>query len=348
MKRIVLAGLLVVIVAGVVAFARGGQSGPPVAEARKVERARSVIVGPGRVEPVSEEIAISAELPGKLRIVLVDEGQHVAAGEVVAEVVSSDYRAALDAARARLEVAQAELDRTVNGARQEERDEARAASAQAEAMLGQAQAEVPRRESLFRDGAISREELERAERDLRVARARHAELVERHRLVDAAARPEDLNRATAAVALARAQIEEARALVEKTRVRAPIDGVILRRHLQSGESVAVLPTPTPIVTMANVARLRVRVDVDETDIAGVRPGQPAWVTADAYGAQRFTGRVLRVSHMLGRKNVRTDEPAERQDNNVLETLIELDPGQTLPVGLRVDAYIAIAAGKRAS
>jgi HlyD family secretion protein len=340
MNRVVLFGLFVAV-AGVVALARSDAPAPEAARPAKTTAPRDVVVGPGRVEPASEEIAISAELPGKLRVVLVEEGQRVKVGEVIAEVVSSDYRAALGAARARLDAAQADLERTINGARQEERDEARAAAAQAEAVLGQAAAEVPRRESLFRGGAIAREELERAERDLRVARARHTELVERHRLVDAAARREDVDRATAAVALARAQIEEASAMVEKTRVRAPIDGVILRRHLQTGESVAVLPTPTPIVTMADVARLRVRVDVDETDIAGIHPGQAAWVTADAYGTQRFSGRVLRVSEMLGRKNIRTDEPAERQDNNVLETLIDLDPGQTIPVGLRVDAYISV-------
>ena len=129
-------------------------------------------------------------------------------------------------------------------------------------------------------------------------------------------------------------------MLEKTRIRAPIDGIILRRHLRAGESLAVSPTPTAIVSMADVSQLRVRMDVDETDIADVRVGQRAWVTADAFGARRFAGHVVRVGSMLGRKNVQTDAPAERQDNKVLETLIALDPGHPLRVGLRVDAYIA--------
>jgi HlyD family secretion protein len=115
--------------------------------------------------------------------------------------------------------------------------------------------------------------------------------------------------------------------------------VILRRHLLAGESLAVSPSPAAIVTMADVSRLRIRVDVDETDIAGARVGRPAWVTADAYGTRRFTGRVVRISEMFGPKNVRTDVPAERQDTKVLEVLVDLDPGQTLPIGLRVDAFI---------
>jgi HlyD family secretion protein len=71
----------------------------------------------------------------------------------------------------------------------------------------------------------------------------------------------------------------------------------------------------------------------------VTAGQQAWVTADAYGDRRFAGTVLRVGEVLGRKNIRTDEPGERVDTKVLETLIDLEPGTRLPVGLRVDAFI---------
>jgi HlyD family secretion protein len=344
MKRNLAIGLTVAAMASALVFARqntasGARETNVVSTTPGPRTDAQLIVGPGRVEPVSEEIEISAELPGRLRTVLVEEGQRVKAGEVIAELEAADYRAQLDAAHARLALARAELERVVNGARREERDEARAAAAQAEAVLSQARVEMQRRENLFRDGAIPREELERADRDLRVARARHDELGERQRLVDAAARHEDVDRARASVALAGAEAAEARALLEKTRVRAPIDGVILRRHLQAGESLAVTPAPTAIVTMADVTRLRVRMDVDETDIAGARIGQPAWVTADAYGTRRFTGRVIRISEMFGPKNVRTDLPAERQDTKVLETLIELDAGQSLPIGLRVDAFI---------
>jgi HlyD family secretion protein len=75
-------------------------------------------------------------------------------------------------------------------------------------------------------------------------------------------------------------------------------------------------------------------------VAAVHVGQTAWVTADAYGERRFAGRVIRVGEMLGRKNVRTDDPAEKVDTKVLETLVELDEGTRLPIGLRVDAFLA--------
>jgi HlyD family secretion protein len=85
--------------------------------------------------------------------------------------------------------------------------------------------------------------------------------------------------------------------------------------------------------------LRVRVDVDETDVSKVRLGQRAYVTADAYGKQKFWGRVVRVGQQLGPKNVRTDEPTEKVDTKILEILVELDGGLELPDGLRVDAFV---------
>ena len=61
--------------------------------------------------------------------------------------------------------------------------------------------------------------------------------------------------------------------------------------------------------------------------------------ANAYGQQRFWGKVVRVGEQLGRKNIRTDEPTERVDTKILPTLLELENGAPLPAGLRVDAFI---------
>jgi hypothetical protein len=85
--------------------------------------------------------------------------------------------------------------------------------------------------------------------------------------------------------------------------------------------------------------LRVRVDVDETDVGKIRLGQRAYVTADAYSNQKFWGQVVRIGQMLGKKNIWRDDPAERVDTKILETLVELDSNQTLPLGLRVEAFI---------
>ncbi len=124
---------------------------------------------------------------------------------------------------------------------------------------------------------------------------------------------------------------------------------MLRKHHRSGESVSNSSTvPDPILTIGDRKTLRVRVDVDETDVGKVQIGQKAYVTADAFGKQRFWGRVVRVGQQLGPKNVRTDEPTEKVDTKILETLVELDPGTQLPDGLRVDAFIIPDGGELAA
>lgn len=204
-----------------------------------------------------------------------------------------------------------------------------------------ARAEMERRQALYQKGVIAREESDRAEREYKVARARHDAAVERHSFVDDEAREEDRARAEAEVALARAQLDEARARLEKAFIRSPIDGVVLRKHLKAGESVSDT-RDTPIVTLGDVAVLRVRVDVDETDVGKIQTGQRAYVTADAFGDERFAGRVVRIGQLLGKKNIRTDEPTERVDKKILETLIELDSKHRLHPGLRVDAFIEVS------
>lgn len=297
------------------------------------------IAAPGRVEAASEEIRVSSELSGRLKSVNVEEGDRVRRGEILAEIENADYKARVANAEATLEQREATLRRTVNGSRSEERREAEAAKNASQAVLDNARSEAERRRSLAAKGVISRDEADRYERALLVAHAQHEQASQHFALVDAQPREEDRARTEAEVASARAQLEEARALLEKSYIRAPLGGVILKKLRHTGESVST-QFDSPVITMADDSSLRVRLDVDETDVARLRVGEPAYVTAEAYGAKRFTGRVMRVGGILGKKTVRTDEPTEHVDTKILEALVQLDPGQKLPLGLRVDGYVA--------
>lgn len=339
MKRrgvLIIAGLAV---AGGALFSfRSMGKNTPAAQPVRIDRSR--IAAPGRVEPVSEELKIASQIAGRLKEVRVEEGDRVERGQVLAVIDNDDYRASVALADAQVRLKEAELRRVVNGAREQERREAGAAVAEAEAVLENARAEMLRRQGLFRSGDISRADAERAEREFRVAEARVQEAREHHAFLDATARDEDRDRAAADLESARARAELARANLEKTIVRAPIAGIVLRRYLKTGESVSDTPD-TPIVSLGNQSVLRVRVDVDETDVGRIHLGQRAYVTADAYGDERFWGRVVRIGQILGRKNVRTDEPTERVDTKILETLVELDSGTRLPAGLRVNSYLVV-------
>jgi HlyD family secretion protein len=308
-----------------------------------------MIAGPGRVEPSSEDIKIGSELSGRLKVVNVEEGDAIQRGQVLAELANADYRAQVESARASVTAKEAVLRKVINGARRQERDEAWSSVSEANAVMENAKSELRRRHELFSAGVVSREELERYAREADVAQAKYEAAVQQHALVDDRAREEDQSLAEADLKLAQAQLDEAQARYDKTFIRSPIDGSVLRKHHRSGESVSNSSTvPDPVLTIGDRKTLRVRVDVDETDVSKVSIGQRAYVTADAFGKRKFWGHVVRVGQQLGPKNVRTDEPTEKVDTKILETLVELDPGSHLPDGLRVDAFILPDAAEVAS
>lgn len=304
----------------------------------------NLVAAPGRVEPVTEDIRLGSELNGKLKQVLVEEGDHVRKGQLLAVLVNDDYRAGVESYTAQVASKEADLRKTVNGARNEQRREAEASVKQAEAVLENSRADMERHQKLYQKGVTAREDADHYEREYKVAKAQYDAAAQHFKFVDEETREEDVSRATADLELARAQLDGARARYDKTFVRAPIDGMVLRRYHRAGESVTnSANVPDPLFAIGNRETLRVRVDVDETDVAKVRVGDRAYVTADAFGTQKFWGHVVRIGGELGRKNIRTDEPSERVDTKILETLVEMDDARELPVGLRVDAFIVPAA-----
>ena len=370
-KTLILSAVAAVLLVGSIVYFGNFQvqkttsqiAAPPVAE-----KQANVIAAPGVVEAVSEEIEVGAEIAGKLKQVAVEEGERVAKGQTIAVLENSYFqvqiqtakaaiatlRSQQNTARARLTEAQAERSKLVNGARLEERREARAGFEQTEPAVQNARLEVERRQKLFASGDVSREEMNRATRDLAIAEKRQTELRERFNVVNAPPRIDDLQRTDAGIEIIKRQINEfdaqiseaetrvnqAQANLSKTIVRAPISGVILRKRLKTGESVGTESGTNSIVTIADTSKLRVRLDVDEVDVGKIRAGQTVYVTADAFGNQKFTGKISRVGQTMGRKNFRTERPTEKVDTRILEVLVDLDDGQKLPLGLRVDGFVS--------
>ena len=165
-----------------------------------------LVAGPGRVEPLSENIQIGSELSGKIKSVNVEEGDTVRQGQVLAALQNDDYHAEVLSAQAQVLEKEATLRKVVNGARTQERSEALSTVRAAEAVMNNARAEMDRRQKLFDAGVISRDEFERYAREYDVAKANYQENVEHHSLVDDHPREEDRSFAEADLQLARAQL----------------------------------------------------------------------------------------------------------------------------------------------
>ncbi len=322
---------------------RNHRDAPPTVSVRR-GRIHWRIAANGRVEGASEEILLGFTVPGRLRVIFVEEGERVRRGQVLAELENAEQWARVEAERALLAKAEAHLALVRAGARAEEKEQARAAVEEARVVAEHADTAYQRARRLHERGILSREELELAEREWRTAHARWEAARQQYERILAGSRPEEIAAAEAEVRIARARVREAEAHYESTLLRAPCDGLILRRFMRPGEIVRREMLGQPVLSMADDSRLRVRAEIDETDVAKIRLGAPAFITTDAYRGDVFTGHVVKIGAAVGRKTLLSDDPAEKRDREVLETWIELDPAAhgRLVIGLRVEVVIELA------
>lgn len=337
MKRMipVLAALMVVLCAALLLPAdrtRNGQFGAAAASIALDDR---LVAAGGLVEPASEARELAATVVGRIVKINFEEGDRLAAGDVIAEIENGDLRAQLAAGEAIVLARESELVRLQAGAREQEISAARAELREADALAAIARSTLDRRIALGEKQIASKEEVEQARADSETAEARRDLVAQRLSLLISPPRSEDVAIAQSNLDAARARLAEIAAQIEKTVVRSPIDGVILKLYRKTGETVSNLP-PTPIATVGDISRLRVRADIDEADVAQIALGQTVWITVDAFRDKRFRGTVAQIGYQLGRKNFRNNNPEERIDTKVLEVMIDLESGVQLPVGLPVD------------
>jgi HlyD family secretion protein len=292
---------------------------PPMTESA----AEIALACPGRVEGLTEVIDVGAGIEGVLAEVRVQEGQTVEAGEVVALITCDDLKAELQAARRLAEAARQSRQRLLRGSREEERRIAAAEVEAARAVFYQSQLQLQRLAGLLEKGDVAQEAVEKARRDVEVAEASLRAKTDYQRLTNAPPLPEELAKADAEAQAADEHISLASSKLDKCAIRSPIKGVVLRRHLNTGEVVSV-SNPRPIVSLADISRLRVRAEVDERDVGRIYHGQPVVVFSEAAPAKKLSGRVLWIGTLMGRKKAQTGDPAEKSDRDVLEVLVDLD------------------------
>ena len=333
-KTLVLAsGLLVAVIAGWILL-RPADGGAAPADAA----APHAVVAPGLVEAQSERIELGFDAGGRVAEVLVEEGERVTRGQVLARLDAELARARVARAEAAVASARARRDLAMHGAR---REEIAAAEAELEAARAQAweRGEARARGERLLDGdAIAPAEVDGLVGSADAARAGASAAAARLALLLRGTRAELRAEAAAALAAAEADLMEARTHLAHRELVAPMDGVILRRLVEPGEQVTTMP-PTVAFTLADTARLQIRAEVDEADVARVAAGHAGWATADAWGDRRFPGRVVRVTSELGRKHLDLEDPRARVDTRVLEVIFVLDEGAALPLGLRMDVHL---------
>lgn len=328
----------------------------------------------GRLEPDGRVVEVAASENGRVTQILVKEGDTVKTGQILAyldnydvRLAERDYAAsqlaeAQEQYTAQTSLGQAQVEEASSRIAQIDQPQAQAIQAQdariksIEADLKLAQSDLDRFQDLFRNGAISAQELDqkratvnRLAEDIRGAIATKSQL-EKARTTDMQTARTQVASAEATLRSSQAQIqlesaarnlELAEARLALTIVRAPRDGQILKINAEPGEAVT---TANPLMSMGNTKQMYVVAEVYETDIGLVKPGQKVTV-ASRNGAfdKTLTGKVEQVGLQIFKNNVLDDDPAANADARVVEVRIRVDQSAVVAglTNLQVDVLIDI-------
>jgi HlyD family secretion protein len=272
----------------------------------------SFVKATGSVEPVIT-VDVSSQLSGRISEVFVNFNDEVKAGQPIARIDPEIFSARVNEAKAVLKVAQATallqqgaVDRA-RAAANNSKFAAKMAEAQAtvsQVKLGQTEKELQRKSQLARSGTTTDRDLEQvqAQRDTSAAEL-SASIEDRNMksqaivIADAELRMADANvqNAEAVVEQRRAALEQAQLDLDRTLIRAPINGVIIKRDVNPGQTVAVTLEAKTLFKIAQELReMEVRGKIDEADVGRLQVGQTARFSVDAYGDRIFAGRVLQI------------------------------------------------------
>lgn len=299
------------------------------------ESTSSTLEVSGTVEATEADLGFG--VGGRVEAVAVREGDRVQAGQELARLDRAELEARRDAAAAQLDAARSLLGELRSGARPEERAQAEAAARAARQRLEDAERDLARARTLHEGGAISRENLEKAEtaRELAVEAARQAE--DQLRLVRAGPRSERVAAQQAAVRQAEAALGQVEAMLDDAVLRAPFAGRVTVRHREPGETVA---PGAPVLTVMDPDDRWVRIFVPEDRLGAVFPGQAAAIGADTYPGRSYAGEVSFISDEaeFTPRNVQTPEERVRLVYAV-KVRITGDPGMELKPGLPADVRL---------
>ena len=263
----------------------------------------------GTLTPVTT-VLVGSQLSGQIVEILADYNSQVKAGQVVARLNSDQIKTRRDAAKADLDQAKADLV-----VKRAQLDRARTARTKADstirdleaqrdrtkAQLADAQRTLSRQSELFSRGAGAQQGLDsaRTQADVQTASLASSE-------AQIASAKAELNGLAADIQLAEGQVQGGQAVIdqrdaklrdilidlERTDIRSPVDGVVVLRQIDLGQTVAAsLNTPTLFQIAQDLRVIDIYANIDEADVGRLKPGQPVTFTVNAYPNRTFQGRV---------------------------------------------------------
>ncbi len=277
-RRNVLIGAGIVAVAAAVVAAnfyfRKDKGVTVTTEAIRKRDLEAVVSASGKIQP-KRLVNISADTPGRVVNLAVNEGDRIKRGQFLLQIDPKSLRTRVEGGNASLQAAQAQLEQM------------RQSVETARVQLQQARQTLARQQDLWRQQLTTRENLDRAENDLKGA---ESTLQERDKQAAAQA---------SRIAQERAGLASAQYDLSKVRIESPIDGIVTRRNIQEGETAVIGTMNNPgtvLLTLADMSVIQAEVEVDETSIPHVQIGQIGKISIDAIPDRTFKGHVTEIGN----------------------------------------------------
>lgn len=270
-----IAAIAIIGVGGAAFLARGasaGAKGDYTFETVKVERGdvARIVSASGAVQPLMK-VDVGSEVSGKITDIYVDYNSPVQKNQILAQIDPETFVTAANSARASLLQAEAQVST------------AKSAIERSRVNLDVAEKTYHRQQALFAEQAISQAAWEQADQQYKYAK------------LDVDNNAASLKSAEAGLVRARATLEEAALRLERTKIRSPIDGVVISRAVEVGQTVQSSMTVAKFFTIAqDLSQIQIEAAVVESDIGGIDDGDPVAFTVDAFPGQRFQGAVVQV------------------------------------------------------
>lgn len=293
-KYFIIVGILI-LVAGLAGFFY--KRAPEISyKTTKIERGTIVsnVAATGNLSAVTT-VQVGTQVSGTIQKLYVDYNSRVKKGQTIAEIDPSLFNASVEQARGNFLTAEANLQKAVIA-------------------MADAERTYSRNKKMLADGIISQGDFDSADTALQTAKAA-------------------VKGAEGSVAQTRGILMQARTNLNYSTIRSPVDGVVISRAIDVGQTVAAsFQTPTLFTIAQDLTKMQIEVSVDEADISRIALEQKATFTVDSYPEQSFSGRVVQIrSAPIINQNVVTYIVVVNVDNSQLK----LKPGMTANVSVEV-------------
>lgn len=278
-------------------FATPAAPAQPTVEVRRGD-IRQTISATGKVQAVTT-VQVGTQVSGTVSELHADFNSRVKAGEIIARLDPSQIDAQLKQSKAALAAAEANVASAQNVVNSQAAaiDSAKANLDRVDAVVLEANRAYENTLRLVKEGVTPARQAQTDEATRLQALAQKAQAAAQYSqaVAQAAGAKSQLDQARAQAAQSRAAVDVAAVNLDRTIIRAPIDGVVVSRNVDVGQTVAAsLQAPTLFLIANDLTKMQVLADIDEADVGQLSPESPVTFTVDAFPRETFTGRILQI------------------------------------------------------